>query len=575
MKSIRILVPVALVALTAMAFVGTSSVMAENTALCKADESPCKASNAITHVHEATLAESPALLLNNLGNVKCDVLFLSTSVGGSAAPQIILGNFTYSNCFRKKLKGEESCTVAEINGPGEIKVLKEGHETAKVTGEGEVKVACGEIIQCVYSGENLIATAKGPLLSKETNGEVSLSEQETHKVSGTLCPAESELDFTTTPLSATYISSGVAEESALCKTDENPCKAGKNNSVTHVHEVTTTNALLLNSLGNVKCAVLFLSTSVGSSGAPLIIKGNYTYSSCFRKKLFGGEEACTVTELSSPVVIKVLRTTHETGEVTGEGEVEVKCGSTIECVYNGEGLIATAKGPLLSTAENGEVRISEQTTHAVKGAFCPEVAKLDITITPLEPTYILSGEAEKTALCKIDKSPCEEGTSNLITHVHETTSAESPVLFLSNSGNVKCNALFLSTSVEGLATPQIILGKFTYSSCLRKKLKGEEESCTVTEKNGPAEIKVLKEGHETAKVTAKGEVEVLCGSILQCVYNAENLIATAKGPLLSKETNGEVSLSEQETHKVSGTLCPAESELDLTTTPLEATYIST
>jgi len=181
-------------------------------------------------------------------------------------------------------------------------------------------------------------------------------------------------------------SSAMATTTQLCNTDSAPCGS----AVTHVHEATTTNALLLNSLGNVKCAVLFLSTSVGALGAPQSIEGKFTYSGCFRKKIFGGEEACTVTELNSPVKITVLRTTHETGTVTGEGEVEVKCGSAIECVYNGENLTGTAKGPLLSTAANGEVTLTEQPTHAVKGAFCPETAKLDITTTPLTATYLSS-----------------------------------------------------------------------------------------------------------------------------------------------------------------------------------------
>jgi len=188
-------------------------------------------------------------------------------------------------------------------------------------------------------------------------------------------------------------SSAMAEPTTLCSNDsESSCTA-----VTHVHETSVTNALLLNSVGNVKCAVLFLSTSVGAEAAPLIIKGNFTYSGCFRKKIFGGEEACTVTEKNGPVEIKVLRTSHETGEVTGKGEVEVKCGTVIECVYNGEGLKGTAKGPLLSTQTNGEVTLSEQTTHVVSGAFCPETAKLDITTTPLSATYIKSRHCDEVA----------------------------------------------------------------------------------------------------------------------------------------------------------------------------------
>jgi hypothetical protein len=394
-KSLKTLGLTVLTMLMAMALVCTSSAIAEETALCKADENPCKESNLVTHLHEATLAESPAQLLSNLGNVKCDVLFLSTSVGSPATSQVILGNFTYSNCFRKKLKGEESCTVSEKNGPAEIKVTKTSHETAKVTGKGEVEVLCGSFIQCVYNGEGLEATAKGPLLSSETNGEVSLSEQETHKVSGTLCPGEAELDITTTPLEATYISSGVVKETGetvqLCKVDEALCQPG--NVVTHVHEETLSGspALLLNSLGNVKCTALFLSLTVGSLEMSQIITGHFTYTGCKRKKLIG-EEECTVTEKTGTTsTIKILKAAAETVKVTGEGEVRVQCGSFIDCTYNGVGLEATGKGALISTETNGETSISEQTTHKVSGAFCPEEAKLDIKTTPLpNKVYITS-----------------------------------------------------------------------------------------------------------------------------------------------------------------------------------------
>jgi hypothetical protein len=200
MKPFKILGLAVVAALMAMALVGTSSATAETTALCKVDESECAAGNLVTHVHEETLTGNQGLLLDSLGNVKCTVLFLSTSVGIPSTPLIVKGNFTYTGCKRKKLIGEEDCTVTEQNGPAEIKLTKTGTEIAKVTGKGEVKVACGSFIECVYNGEGLEATAKGALASAETNGEVSISEQSTHKVSGSLCPAEARLDLKLTPL---------------------------------------------------------------------------------------------------------------------------------------------------------------------------------------------------------------------------------------------------------------------------------------------------------------------------------------------------------------------------------------
>jgi hypothetical protein len=86
----------------------------------------------------------------------------------------------------------------------------------------------------------------------------------------------------------------------------------------------------------------------------------------------------------------VLKTAHELGEVTGNGEVNAHCGFFINCTYNGEGLSGHALGPLLSTPANGQVRIEEQTTHKVSGSLCPETAKLDLLTTPLSATYIIN-----------------------------------------------------------------------------------------------------------------------------------------------------------------------------------------
>jgi len=203
-KAIKMLGLAALAALMAMAFVGASSAMAENTALCSVDESPCEAANRVTHIHETTLSGSKATLLNSISNVLCDVLFLGDVLSASLAnPLIISGTFTYTNCVDEK---PNPCTATEESGPAEIKVLREGTELAKVTGEGLVKVVCSGI-SCKYNGENLIGHALGPLSSTELNGQVDTNEATTKKVSGLLCPSTSKLDITVTPLEKVYISS--------------------------------------------------------------------------------------------------------------------------------------------------------------------------------------------------------------------------------------------------------------------------------------------------------------------------------------------------------------------------------
>jgi hypothetical protein len=177
--------------------------------------------------------------------------------------------------------------------------------------------------------------------------------------------------------------SAMAEATQLCGHDGSPCE-----SLRHVHETSTgpgasSKAVLLTSIGNTECNVLYLG-NVTSSGAPVVIKGSFTYTNC----TLGGS-SCTATEENGPTEIKVLRTGAETAEVTGEGLVHVVCSGFIDCSYNGTGLKGTAKGALISTQANGEVTLSEQATTKEAGGFlCPKTAKLDIATTPLSKTYI-------------------------------------------------------------------------------------------------------------------------------------------------------------------------------------------
>ncbi len=198
MKPIKMLGLTALAALLAMAFVGASSAMAEETSLCMEPKVGCEA---LQHVHETTLTGKKAVLKTSIVTVECDVLFLGDALSGAGAPLVIHGTFTYTNCG--------SCTATEENGPAEIKVLKEGHETASVTGEGLVHVECSGL-NCRYNGVGLKGTAKGPELSTETNGEVSLTEQTTNKESGLFCPSTSKLTITTTPLDKVYLRNDAA-----------------------------------------------------------------------------------------------------------------------------------------------------------------------------------------------------------------------------------------------------------------------------------------------------------------------------------------------------------------------------
>jgi hypothetical protein len=195
-EAIKILGLTALTALMAMAFLGSGSAMAKGTSLCEADEAEC--ASLVTHVHEATLTGHKAVMKTSLLTTECDVLFLGETLGeGLGEPLVVHGKFTYTNCG--------SCTFTEENGPGELRVLREGHETASTTIEYLVHSECSGL-NCRYNGVGLKFTVKGPLLSTETNGEVTLREQSTNKESGLFCPSTTYLTITTTPLKPTYLS---------------------------------------------------------------------------------------------------------------------------------------------------------------------------------------------------------------------------------------------------------------------------------------------------------------------------------------------------------------------------------
>lgn len=196
MKQIKTFGLTVMAALMVMAFISAGSVMAEETALCSQDQSPCQEGNLIEFTHLAGEVQ----IKSNVITTECSILFLGKVMnrfflGGARK----LGSYTFANCTK-------SCVVAEENGPPEIAILREGHETATVNIEVLLHVKCGFFIDCVYVGEGLEGTAKGPLLSTETNGEVKLSEQELTEEGGALCPETTLLTLSMTPLVKTYIS---------------------------------------------------------------------------------------------------------------------------------------------------------------------------------------------------------------------------------------------------------------------------------------------------------------------------------------------------------------------------------
>jgi hypothetical protein len=357
---------VALAAITALAFAVPTVAVAEETTLCSGDGSGC----GVTHIHETTLSGAKAKLSSHSGTVSCDVLFLGDALGTSGEPLVIHGNFTYTNCG--------SCTVTETSPHSTISLFKEGQETAKVTREGTVFVDCGKDgIQCEYDGKGLVGTGMGPLLSSETNGSISLSNQVIHplKVEGSRCPEESKLDITTTPLSATYISK---PPTSLCSIDEESPVCKSENQLKTIDYKDKALEVLTN-LINVNCEGL-ASGSVGEPGGILEVKPELTFTGCS-----GG---CFVTSVAGPGKVVLERSKSEEAKATAEGfEIFVKCGMTIKCLLGPGEMAGTALGAL-TTGDNGHLAFSKVSTGKGEGLLCPSEAGLDALFVASSATYI-------------------------------------------------------------------------------------------------------------------------------------------------------------------------------------------
>jgi hypothetical protein len=190
----------------AVAITSTGSAMAESTALCDQDpgtgaSAVCPPGHLLSHLHERGILW---IFHTSVTDVFCTPLHLGDvkSANNLGAPLVIEGNYTFSSCT-SSIGG---CSVTEVNGPSSLKVLKMGHETASVTYAFEVHIVCSVWLNCTYNGVGLKATAKGPLLATEENGEIYTAEQSLNKVAGGfLCPNVATLEVVETPLSAFYI----------------------------------------------------------------------------------------------------------------------------------------------------------------------------------------------------------------------------------------------------------------------------------------------------------------------------------------------------------------------------------
>ncbi len=150
-----------------------------------------------------------------------------------------------------------------------------------------------------------------------------------------------------------------------------------------------------------------------------------------------------------------------------------------------------------------------------------------VALATLMATTFLSASsaiAESTALCGAEEEVC----ASPVTHIHETSLIGHKGALKTSLLTVECGVLFLGDELEGLGSPLVIHGEFTYTEC---------GNCKVFEENGPAEVRVLKEGTEVGSGAGEILVHVECPGV-NCRYNGVGLKSTVKGSLSSTETNG-------------------------------------
>jgi hypothetical protein len=545
----RIFMLAALAATAATMFAGPTVAAAEETTLCTTDVGTNVCGSPTASIHETSVGKAKLLASPE---VQCDVLFSSTSVGATGSPQIIEGHFTYTNC---------GCNVKEVAGTTAIlEVLKEGHETAKVTGEAEINVNCFGIV-CIYNGEGLIATVKGPLLSTEANGESVISEQ-VLSGGGFFCPSAGKLDIKLTPLAAVYIAKkGEKKEepktkTALCAADEAGTTCLEEHTPSTI-DYKDSALEFLTSLLNFKCEGL-VSGSVGAAGKPQEVKAEYKFSNC--------GSSCVVTEVSGGSKLFFLHEGTESSELaltTTEGlELFVKCGTTIKCTFGPTKLSGDGLGAL-KTGDNGHITFSKSSLGEHEGVTCPSEASLDALLVASTPIYVREDYAKPpTSLCSKDEgSPFCKSENQLKSIDYKDKAVE----LLTNLINVKCEGLATGT-VGAPGNPLEVKPELTFSSC--------GGGCFVTVVSGPGKVLLQREGKaEEAKATAEGfEIFVKCGTTIKCLLGPEKVTGTALGALTTGD-NGHLTFSKASLGKGEGATCPSEATLDATYVASSAAYI--
>lgn len=173
----------------------------------------------------------------------------------------------------------------------------------------------------------------------------------------------------------------IAETTALCTVDENPCKEA--NQVTEVSFTAHNNISILSPLEgkySYGCDAS-LSATASKLGETQTLKAlSLVFSSC-------GQGCTRTTETLGTFTVSKAGT--EAAEITANGfTMKVSYSGFSNCVYSFEGQTGTLKGALL--AENGHITYFEAPLKLVSGLLCPKEALFDALFEAANPIYVSS-----------------------------------------------------------------------------------------------------------------------------------------------------------------------------------------
>ena len=590
MRLIKILTVGAIGAVAAMALIGATAAMAENTLLCEANtesETPsaeeCKSPKELHFLSVDAKGEKDekAKLLSSIATVECNALVVAERTSSAlAAPVVFAATLTYSAC---------NCTVKVLE-QGTISVLKTGTESAAVTATGfAVKVECFGLFDCDYDAKGLVGDGLGAAENGTAKkGHVTYSEDEVHLRQDLEafepCPTKASLDALFQSLTPVYVRSFIpGENTLLCEanTESETPSAEECKSPKELHFLSVDakgekdeKAKLLSSITTVECNALVVAERTSSAlAAPVVFAATLTYSAC----------NCTVKVLEQGT-ISVLKTGTESAAVTATGfAVKVECFGLFDCDYDAKGLVGDGLGAAENgTAKKGHVTYSEDEVHLRQDleAFepCPTKASLDALFQSLTPVYVRSFiPGENTLLCEANtesETPsAEECKSPKELHflsVDAKGEKDEKAKLLSSITTVECNALVVAERTSSaLAAPVVFAATLTYSAC----------NCTVKVLE-QGTISVLKTGTESAAVTATGfAVKVECFGLFDCDYDAKGLVGDGLGAAeAGTAKKGHVTYEKDEVHLRQDLEspfgeCPSEALLDALFQSLTPVYV--